>query len=241
MASTMQSSVEDYLELLQNTPQETFCLLDSVGVNVSSFFRDTGVFEAVSDTVLPRLIAGISQNKSKELRVWSAGCSHGEEAYSVAIMVKELLKKNPDNVKPLIFATDMDQTALMTAKTAVYSRSSLEDTKLGLVDRYFTQDGDVFKLKASIKRMVHFSTDDLLSEECIAPRESLFGDFDIIFCRNVIIYFNNELQERVLTRLSHALAPGGYLVLGMTETLLGCARNMLETVDKKHMIFRKPN
>jgi chemotaxis protein methyltransferase CheR len=225
-----------YLSACDDNPRECEELVNTVAINVSSFFRNPIVFETIAESILPGLM-----RRKEELRVWSAGCAAGEEAYSVAILIKEALgKPNGAEAQPVIFATDIDSGVLKRAKTAFYPRESLKDTKLGLVDAYFSPRKDGFELAAAVKKMVHFSTHDLLSNRSAAPPESIYGSFDVVLCRNVLIYFSDSHQAQILEKLRQSLAPEGYLVLGDSEAMRPAqANSRFRIVDSKHRIYQR--
>jgi len=239
MAKLQISGYERYLERLKSDLSEGERLIDEIGINVSSFFRNPLVFEIISHNLLPDIIEGKGRGKSKELRVWSAGCAGGEEPYSLAILIHQVLKNNPRKLYPLIFATDIDSAALNRAAKGVFPRESLENTKLGLLDGYFDRKNNLYAVRPVIKELVRFSYDDLVSPTTSAPPESIFGDFDLVLCRNVLIYLVEEQQGLVLSKLCRSLAAGGYLVLGESESLNAHLGSKLSVVDRKNRIFQK--
>ncbi len=221
--------VEDYCAHLRDNPGELERLLDCLTIKVSRFFRNALVFEYLAQHVLPRLLHRKKQGKDRSIRLWSAGCSLGEEAYSLAILLKELLGKEDLPESPVIFGTDIDASALEQAKKGVYPAESLKETKLGLSKRYFIPVGDQanqrldgedaqrFRIIPEIRELVFFSVYDILAPATWAPPESVYGGFDLVSCRNVLIYFEAELQQRVFAKLYQTLIPGGFLVLGESE------------------------
>ena len=223
------SRVEDYCAHLRDNPGELERLLDCLTIKVSRFFRNPLVFEYLARHVLPRIIQDKSRGKDRSLRVWSAGCSLGEEAYSLAILLTEHLGKEDLSESPVIFGTDIDASALQEAEKGIYAAESLKEVKLGLIKRYFTPVGEQrlqtvqgsedarFRISPEIRELVFFSVYDILAPETWAPPESVFGGFDLICCRNVLIYFEAEQQQRVFDKLYQALIPGGFLVLGESE------------------------
>ena len=232
----MSLEADQYISLCRSDDAECAKLVNAIAIHVSSFFRNPVVFEILAQSILPQLI----EKTQGELRVWSAGCAAGEEAYSIAILIKEALKRNPGaEIHPLIFATDIDRDILTKAERAVYSRDSLKDTRLGLVDVYFSSLGAEFKLCDDVRKMVHFSVDDLLSPQTGVPVESIYGSFDLILCRNVLIYCSAQHQEQVLKKLYEALAIGGVLVLGDSEALVGDLKSRFRTIDVKNKIYQK--
>jgi len=227
-----------YLEQLENDPAECDHLIDAIAINVSSFFRDPIVYEVLAQKILPELIDVKRRTGSREIRVWSAGCAAGEEPYSLAILIHEVLKKDDSNWKVYIFGTDIDKKALQRAEQATYSRDSLVNTKLGIVDTHFKPVNEGFQLNRSIRDMVSFSLDDLTSEKTFSPAESVFGEFDLIVCRNVLIYFNQELQTRVMNKFIRSLASRGYLVLGDSEAIGHQFESKVQVVDRRNRIYK---
>ena len=229
-------SMDKYLQILRQESDESRHLLESFSINVSSFFRDPGVFEIISSEILPSLVTA---TPSFPLRIWSAGCASGEEPYSLAILINEFNEGREIATPSMIFATDIDQGTLELATKAKYNRNTLENTKLGYVDKYFSWEKDHFTLGSGVKEMVHFSCEDLLESDRHSPQESIFGEFDLILCRNVMIYFNETEQQQLLRRFCQALTPGGFLILGLSENLHGPAKEYLKSFDKKNQIYRK--
>ncbi len=205
----------DYLHRLRTDPLEPARLVEDLLIRFSAFFRNPLVFETLAAQVLPRIIE--DRRQSRDLRIWSAGCGAGEEAYSMAILVYEALRREPADWSPLIFATDISVEGLRAAKTACYSRESLHQTKLKFIDRYFTGRAEGLELAAHIRDMVRFSNEDLLSMSRFAPADSVFGGFDLVLCRNVLMYYRPDCQCQVMGKILRALRPGGCLVLGDCE------------------------
>lgn len=233
------SGYKEYLNRLRSDGAESGQLIDEIGINVSSFFRNPAVFEMISHNLLPDIIERKGRGKSKELRVWSAGCAAGEEAFSLAILIHQTLKNNSLEVYPLLFATDIDSAALDRAVKGVFPRESLENTRLGLLSSYFKRQNNLYAVRPIIKEMVCFSYDDLTSPRTSAPPESIYGDFDLVLCRNVLIYLVGEQQDLVFSKLYRSLAAGGYLVLGESESLNDNLGARLSIVDRKNRIYQK--
>ncbi len=207
----------------------------------SLFFRNPLVFEFLRYDILPRLLSKKTDNR--ELRIWCAGCASGEEPYSVAIILNELLKQETTPFVSFIFATDVGQSIMAASQKGVYSVESLENVKLGLLNTYFTKDANSkckYRINDPIKQMVHFSLDDLTSDKRFAPPESVFGGFDLILCRNVIIYYDKEIQNRIANKLYKALDNKGHLILGSCEYLPQSVESKMVPVHHKSRIYRKP-
>lgn len=240
LAATSCKNLDEYLSCLQDSAIELDHLLDVLTINVSRFFRDTLTFELIADRILPAIILEKTRRQDHSLRVWSAGCAQGEEPYSLAMIIHKLLEKtgDPSRVRSAgnkkregsrflqqeglamnlhIFATDIDSGALMEAGKAVYPLSSVENIKHGLLTKYFMPEGNSFRLIPEIRDMVTFSFYDMLDKKHSVPPESVFGAFDLVFCRNLLIYFNTEYQETIIAKLHHSLAENGYLILGEAE------------------------
>lgn len=229
----------EYLDRLVSNEGECDALIGVLAVNVTSFFREPIVFELLAQGVLPTIVAKAARRKSREIRVWSAGCATGEEAYSAAILVDKALENAPGEWRPLVFATDINEESLQAARRGVYAREQLESAKLGILDEYFVLRGDRYEVHPKIRATVRFSREDLTAPGRFCPAESVFGGFDLVLCRNVLIYFSRELQEIVLEKLYRCLMPGGTLVLGSAEFPSGPAAERLRALDARNRIFQK--
>jgi chemotaxis methyl-accepting protein methylase len=230
----------DYLNLLESSPREVDALVEALTIKVSSFFRDPLVFEFLGEVVLPSLLVERPEAADSGLRIWSAGCCNGEEPYSVAILLRDLARRVREPVDARIFATDVDENALARGREALYSRESLANVRLGLLESSFAPEGELYRVIPEIAGTVRFSLHDLAGPGTAAPSESVFGSFDLVLCRNVLIYFEAELQQRVFERLCWSLAPGGFLLLGPAERLSGPWAGRLRPVDGCVGLYRKP-
>jgi chemotaxis methyl-accepting protein methylase len=228
-----------YAGLLHDNPSECERLIEALTINVSCFFRNPVVFEILADTVLPDMIERKRRAGSNEIRVWSAGCAAGEEPYSVAIQIHQALKSELGNWTIHIFATDVDGDVLRRADAATYPREELKNVKLGVLDKYFRGGDNRFEVRRFIRKMVRFSQDNLISPKTIAPAESVFGTFDLVLCRNVLIFLSREVQDRVLGKLYGSLSRGGCLVLGEAGSLNDELGGKMEVVDSGNKIYRK--
>jgi len=234
------SDPEAYLERLGTDVAECDRLIDTIMINVSSFFRTPIVFEILAQSILPSILDAKRGRGSKEIRVWSAGCAAGEEAYSTAILVHQALKgEDRGEWRVNLFATDIDSESLEKAATAVFPREHLVNTKLGVLDAYFIPRGSDYEVRPFIREMVHFSRSDLTSPKTTAPTESIYGAFDLVLCRNLLIYFSRELQGLVFDKLYRSLAERGYLILGEAESLCAQMEAKIRIVDGRNRIFQK--
>jgi chemotaxis protein methyltransferase CheR len=222
-------SYEEYINYLNSRPEEYNILLDKLTINVTQFFRDPEMFEAFEKNVLPEVF-----KKSRGgIKVWSAGCSSGEEPYTVAIAIEEAgLKAGIQNIQYEIYATDIDEAVLYRAVNGQYEGRTLENLQKERIDKYFVRDGNKYKASERIKKNIKFMRKNLME-----PFKSSF--FDIVLCRNVIIYFTKELQKTVMEFFHDSLKEGGVLILGKTETMLLNMRDKYKCIDIKERIFTK--
>lgn len=217
LSCTKSENYKDYFKYLQKNTDELDNLINLLTINVSRFFRDALTFEYIAARLLPAIISRKESCLNSSFRIWSAGCSMGEEPYSAAILLNEFFEKENIAFDVNIFATDIDENILKKAQKAVYHFESIKNIKYHLLKKYFSIKAESFKLNQKIKDQVSFSVFDILDKNCYAPPESIFGGFDILFCRNVLIYFNTKYQEKIFDKLYRALSKNGYLVLGEAE------------------------
>ncbi|MEE8400148.1 MAG: protein-glutamate O-methyltransferase CheR [Desulfobacterales bacterium] len=208
----------EYMIYLQKQPRELNALVDVLTINVSRFFRETLTFEYIADRVLSPTIQRKGESSDRSLRIWSAGCSTGEEPYSVAILVNELMAKEQCTLDLNIFGTDIDEKSLEQAQAGTYPFESIKNVKYRFLKKHFTIDEETYTLEPAIRDLVKFSFYDMLDKSTHAPPVSVFGNFDIILCRNVLIYFQAAHQEIIFKKLFQALDGNGHLVLGEAET-----------------------
>ncbi len=210
MVASGVSSIGEYLPFLQRNPEGYQRLVNSFLIKVTEFFRDAALFESLRDHILPKLM-GEAREQNRELRIWSAGASTGEEAYSLAILCAELMRDEATATDVRIFATDVDEQAVSFARRGVYSPDSLRHVPETLVSRYFNKYEDRYEVSKQIRNMTVFGQHDL-------GQRAPFPRIDLVLCRNVLIYFTKELQTRALQLFAFALRDGGYLVLGKAES-----------------------
>ncbi|MBF0625076.1 MAG: protein-glutamate O-methyltransferase CheR [Magnetococcales bacterium] len=235
IAETALAGPQDYLTWLQQDAAECRQLVNLMAVQVSAFFRNPVVFELIDQQVLPELIARKQAHGQTGLRVWSAGCCSGEEAYTIAMLIHRQLQDRAGHV----FATDIHPDTLEYARAGIYPPDRLDAVKLGLLKRYFVPHGQDFQVDGVIRDMVHFSYHDLTIPDLGTPTDSVFGTFDLILCRNVLIYFSPEHRRHILRQLHDSLDRGGYLVLGEAEFLAGDMEARFDAMDRRNRIFRK--
>jgi chemotaxis methyl-accepting protein methylase len=221
----------DYARVLDSDATEYERLLDALTINVTKLFRNWSVYEAIAEHVVPALWKGDSA-----IHVWAAGCSSGEEPYSLAILFHRYaalhgLLGRIDRVD--VLGTDIDRASLTAAERGQFPEAGFEETPAELRERYFSATAP-YTIAPAARRLVRFARRDLLDEIPTVP-----GGYQLITCRNVLIYFDRETQERLLARFHDVLAPGGFLVLGKVETLLGPVRSRFIALDARERVFRR--
>ncbi len=220
---------EQYADLLDKNPEEYAKLLDTLLINVSEFFRDPEAWEIIEKEIIPRILS--KKSRGDVIRVWSSGCSTGEEPYTMAILLAETLGGSIADYGVRIFATDIDEKALSEARRGVFPSERLKNVKKEYLDKYFSQENGLYKVQRALRQMVAFGRLDLVSD---APISRL----DLIICRNVLIYFKVDLQSRVIVKFHYALNENGYVFFGKSESMLVGSKLFLP-IDKKWRIFEK--
>jgi two-component system CheB/CheR fusion protein len=220
-----------YVHFLQENPKEVDILFKELLIGVTNFFRDTAVWEKLQEIVIPTLIA--NQQEGTILRAWVPGCSTGEEAYSLAIVFKEALEKNNSygGITLQIFATDLDNEAIETARKGLFSANISADVSPKRLSRFFSATDDGFRVNTEIREMVVFAKHNII----LHPP---FTKIDILTCRNLLIYMDTELQKKILGLFYYSLNPEGFMVLGSAETL-GTQSLFFTPIDSKLKIYKR--
>ncbi len=221
-----------YAGFLQSHPEETPALLADMLIGVTNFFRDREAFEALERDIIPSLFEQKLDTDDKSLRVWSAACSTGEESYSLAMLLAdqaELCGARGD-ILPLVFATDIDDRALETARAGVYPEAIVTDVPPARLRQYFIKEQNHYRMQKELRERILFARHNIL-------RDPPFSRLDLISCRNLMIYLDRDIQVEVLRMFHFALNPGGYLFLGSSETADACSQ-LFTPVDKKNRIYR---
>ncbi len=226
-------SYRQYADYIETHPEEYAKLVDTLTINVTEFFRDAPVFDLIRSQVLPELVASRLAARQRMIRVWSAGCATGEEPYSIAMALLEALGDDARHMRVSVLATDLDEGALRKAREATYPIERLGSIPEALRLKYVEVDADVFRIRPEITRLVKFRKLDLFSDRPLSV-------VDMVFCRNVFIYFNREQQEAALEAFWSAIVRGGYLVLGRSEKLAPAMAKRFELVSGRERIYRKP-
>jgi two-component system CheB/CheR fusion protein len=219
----------EYLDYLEVHTEEFTALFNTILINVTSFFRDAEAWEYLGAEILPSVLAAKAPDGM--IRVWSAGCASGEEAYTLAILLAEALGVEEFRQRVKVYATDVDEEGLTHARHATYDERQVRTVPAPLLERYFDQTGGRFAFHKDLRRSVIFGRNDLVQDAPISK-------IDLLACRNALMYFNAETQSRILSRLHFALAPAGVLFLGKAEMLLSHTK-LFHPIDLKRRVFRK--
>lgn len=216
---------------MQLTPIEVEALFRDLLIGVTKFFRDTEAFKSLEEKVLPSLFAG--KPSGALIRIWSPGCSTGEEAYSIAILLKEHLEALKQNFKVQVFATDIDSQAIATARAGVYPASIATDISPERLALIFTPDpdGGTYRIHKGIRDMLLFSEQDII-------KDPPFSKLDLISCRNLLIYMDGNLQKKLIPLFHYALNPGAFLFLGTSETV-GDLNDLFGVIDRKSKLYQR--
>lgn len=240
LSKTRCISIEEYENLLQQKEDEARTLVDSLLINYSEFFRNPITFAYLEQIIFPKLAENIIKNGEKEIRIWSAACASGQEPYTISIICSELKESVSNKINTFIFGTDNSKQELRKAQAGVYPPSALEKVPMKYVEKYFSRNENSYTIHSSVSENVLFSAFDLFSETDSCPPISIYGNFDMIFCCNVLFYYKEKFRKLIMEKLSQSLAPGGYLITGETERNY-ILRNNYREVFTASAIFQKNN
>ena len=224
-----------YLKYNRNKEQELMDIMDVLTTNETYFFRELFQLKAFTDEIIPELIKSKTAKRNRSLRIWSAGCSTGEEPYTIAMLLSTIPELNGWNIE--IIGTDISQKVLQHARRGVYGKSSFRATEERDLQRFFHKNEDGYKVNDAIKELVTISHLNLFD----TSRLTMLGKVDLIFCRNVIIYFDSAAKKRVIESFHAALYDGGFLLLGHSESLMNITTLFTLRHFKNDMIYQRPD
>jgi two-component system CheB/CheR fusion protein len=217
-----------YAAFVRDSAEEAQALLKDVLISVTNFFRDAEQFKFLESDVIPRLFE--NKGSADAVRIWCVGCATGEEAYSIGILCAEFAAGLIDAPKVQIFATDIDESAIATARDGLYSLNDAADVSPERLRRFFTKEGEEYRINREIREMVLFANHNVI-------KDPPFSHLSLVTCRNLLIYLNQAAQERVMETLHFALDPGGYLFLGTSESVDG-ATDLYATISREHHVYQ---
>jgi chemotaxis protein methyltransferase CheR len=209
--------LESYRLLLDHHQEERLHLQKSLQVSYSEFFRNSLTFSVLEKVVLPEMIQHAILKKQSKLRFWSMACASGQEVYSLAMLLEESLERQKVPFHYQVFATDQSKTEIAFASSGCYSATELANVSLKRLNRWFTRTKEGYEVKDELRKNIHFSVFDVVSDQNACPPESIFGDFDLILCANLLFYYQSESQETILQKAQAVLSKGGFLVTGEVE------------------------
>jgi len=240
MEVTQSLSMDEYCKYLAQAKDEKEFLIQSFYNSYSKFFRNTFTFSLLENIILPNLIQNRSSNKNKEIRIWSSACASGQEVYSLAILLEALKNGGATKFNYRIFATDLSEPQIKLAEEGQYTKEALDNLPLKYVKEWFTKLDDVYTVKPTLKQHITFSEFDLFNDKLKSPHTSIFGDFDLIFCANLLFYYNNEHRKKVLNKIINNMTEGGYVVTGEVERKILTGFDFYE-IFPKSAIFSRNN
>ncbi len=223
--------LQQYLEFLRKDPKETEHLLNEFFINVSGFFRDRPVFAAIEKKVLPMLLE--KTKNGSDLRIWVCGCSHGQEAYSIGILLHEALEGIHTQSKVLIFASDIDKEALQVAREGIYSETIATEISKERLQKYFIKLEKGYQVRKEIRQMMIFAHQNVI-------QDPPFSRMDLVSCRNLLIYLDQELQRKIIPVFHYSLSKDGILLLGRSENI-GDHTDLFSVIDRRNKIFVRKN
>lgn len=208
---------QEYLEYLKSKDNEVDLFLNSMRISFSEFFRNQLTYSYLDQVIIPQLFERKRQLNEKEIRIWSAACAAGQEAYSIAILCDEHFKHRDYDFDFRIFASDISYEELKIAKSGIYTKDSLNKVTFKRLECYFRSYGDEYHISKNIINKIDFSIYDLLNSAGTCPPSSIFGNFDIVFCSNLLFYYKPEYRNFILDKMANSLSPHGYLITGDSE------------------------
>jgi len=223
------NNTAEYCSCLEENHTEADAFYSSLHITFSQFFRNPLTFALLEQLILPNLIS--HRPDGREIRIWSAGCSNGQEAYSMGMLLSDLAETSGKEIRFRIFATDILQEALAAGRAGVYDQNAVQNVKLKHLNKYFTMQGETYTIVPQLRQYISFSTYDLLDLSSANPPESIYGDFDIVMCSNLLFYYKSNWQLVIIKRLQQAISAIGYLVTGEAE------KTLVENTTKLQMIF----
>ena len=204
-----------YCRCIEKDGAEAEVFYRSLHITYSHFFRDSFTFAALEQNIFPEILA--RKPAGSEIRIWSAGCANGQEAYSMAILLSDLSEASGKEIRFRIFATDISEEALSAGRAGVYDQNAIQNVKMKHLDQYFTKQEKKYTVIPQLRQYINFSPYDLLDLSTANPPESIYGDFDVVMCCNLLFYYTRNLQQNIIEKLQQAMSTNGYLITGEAE------------------------
>lgn len=230
-------NLNEYYTFLKLNDDEIKVLAQRLNIHHTDFFRTGLIFAHLEQWILPRLLD--SKTEKNELRIWSAGCSSGQEPYSVAMIIENINATRPVKKRYRIIATDISESILMKATHGEFYEKDVQNIKLKDLNEYFIKSGNRYKVNDRLKQNISFSQYDLLDKKSASPYQSIYGGFDLILCSNVLFYYKEKIQKNIIQKLVNALDINGYLISGDVEKQTVAHYSGMQSVVAPSPIFKK--
>jgi len=230
-------SMQDYFNYLDDSTIEANQLCESLTITYSEFFRSPLSFAILEQWILPKIME--DKAGTSEIRIWSAGCASGQEAYSVAMLLDKLIAFRTNETRFRVIGSDISEEALAASQKGLYDAASMRNVSLSNLEAYFTKHGEIYAISPKIKSQVIFTYYDLLSQANDYPQESIFGDFDLVFCSNLLFYYSPEKRKFIIDKIMRSLAPNGYLITGEAEKHFLQKQKGLKEIAPPSSVFQK--
>jgi two-component system CheB/CheR fusion protein len=232
MSALNKLDLQEYAEYIASNPNEYKALFNTILGGESLFFRNPESWDFIRDSVLPKILQTVEDSPDKSIRIWSVGCSSGEEPYSLAIMLIKALKDSLSKYKIRIYATDIDEPSLTVASNGTYILDQLDEIPNGIKDNYFIHHGDLYTISPEIRRLLIFSKHNLVTDPPLA-------NINLLLCRNVLMYLDPKLKPKIIQKLRYALNDNGYLWLGKGESHIDSNLYGLKPLNTEWRVFKK--
>ncbi|MFZ4546664.1 MAG: CheR family methyltransferase [Bacteroidales bacterium] len=217
MQETFCKAFDQYFMLIAKSLAETNRFIDSLQISYSEFFRNPLTYSVLEKIVLPMLIQKHNDSKTSEVRIWSSACANGQEPYSLAILMEEIISHRQEKSKYRIFATDQSQLQVNAAQKGKYSTEDLNNLTLKRISSFFDRQGNNYQVKPELKKNMEFSVFDLFDEQYSSPPASIFGGFDLVLCANLLFYYKSAERKKIIEKVDNSMADSGFLITGETE------------------------
>jgi chemotaxis methyl-accepting protein methylase len=239
MEETSCSTLDEYFILLGKAPDEASRLIESFQISYSEFFRNPLTFSVLERIVLPSLVQKRKQKDTGEVRIWSSACAAGQEPYSLAILMEDVQERRREKQNYRIFATDQNQPQVDEAQQGKYQVADMGNVTLKRASTWFDKHGNTYWVKQELKNNIDFSVFDLFDEKYSCPPASIFGDFDLVVCANLLFYYKNEERGKILEKVSRSLNKDGFLITGETEREILIRYGYKEVFAQSGVFIRK--
>ncbi|MDR3652985.1 MAG: CheR family methyltransferase [Paludibacter sp.] len=217
MSETQCDSESSYFSFVKKNDVESSKFVDSLCVSYSEFFRNPLTFSVLEKIVIPSIVMNTINSNRKEIRIWSAACAAGQETYSLAILLKEISQAIGEKINFRIFSTDQSELQIAEAKKGIYYDSGLNNMTLKRLSRWFIKKDNTYHVIPELKESIDFSVFDLFAEDCYCPPTSIFGEFDIVVCANLLFYYQPKFRTKIIDKATKCLSTNGFLITSETE------------------------